>query len=227
MIQSSSATTVMVVGFVNSGIMELHQAIGIIMGSNVGTTVTSWDSQLDRLAGCQPSDSDAEALHLQPPAGLHRHSPVMFGGERKKGVGGILIGFAILMTGMTSMSDSVAPLENEPWFTDLFIRFSNPILGVLVGALVTAVIQSSSASVGILQGAELHRRHHLRQRHPIIMGQNIGTCATALISSVGTNKNARRAPCAPVFQHHRCDRIPDSFLRTQRRTAFLLHHRCD
>ena len=174
-IQSSSATTVMVVGFVNSGIMELHQAIGIIMGSNVGTTVTSWILSLTGLEG------DSLLIQLLKPSTF---SPLlafvgillfMFGGEKKKGAGGILIGFAILMTGMTAMSDAVSPLEDEPWFTELFVRFSNPILGVLVGALVTAVIQSSSASVGILQALSSTGAITYSSAIPIIMGQNIGT----------------------------------------------------
>ena len=198
-IQSSSATTVMVVGFVNSGIMELHQAIGIIMGSNVGTTVTSWILSLTGLEG------DSLLIQLLKPSTF---SPLlafigillfMFGGEKKKGVGGILIGFAILMTGMTAMSDAVSPLEDEPWFTELFVRFSNPILGVLVGALVTAVIQSSSASVGILQALSSTGVITYGSAIPIIMGQNIGTCATALISSVGANKNARRAAMVHLY----------------------------
>ena len=198
-IQSSSATTVMVVGFVNSGIMQLHQAIGIIMGSNVGTTVTSWLLSLTGLEG------DSLLIQLFKPSTF---SPLlafigillfMFGGEKKKGIGGILIGFAILMTGMTAMSDAVSPLENEPWFTELFVRFSNPILGVLVGALVTAVIQSSSASVGILQALSSTGVITYGSAIPIIMGQNIGTCATALISSVGTNKNARRAAMVHLY----------------------------
>ena len=198
-IQSSSATTVMVVGFVNSGIMQLHQAIGIIMGSNVGTTVTSWLLSLAGLEG------DSLLIQLLKPSTF---SPLlafigimlfMFCGEKKKGVGGILIGFAILMTGMTAMSDAVSPLEDEPWFTELFVRFSNPILGVLVGALVTAVIQSSSASVGILQALSSTGAITYGSAIPIIMGQNIGTCATALISSVGTNKNARRAAMVHLY----------------------------
>ena len=150
-IQSSSATTVMVVGFVNSGIMQLHQAIGIIMGSNVGTTVTSWLLSLSGLEG------DSLFVQLLKPTSF---SPLlafigillyMCKSEKKKGIGTILIGFAVLMTGMTAMSDAVHPLQDEAWFTSLFVRFSNPLLGGLVGALVTAVIQSSSASVGILQ----------------------------------------------------------------------------
>ena len=198
-IQSSSATTVMVVGFVNSGIMQLHQAIGIIMGSNVGTTVTSWLLSLAGLEG------DSLLIQMLKPSTF---SPLlafvgivmyMFCGEKKKGVGGILIGFAILMTGMTAMSDAVAPLEHEPWFTDLFVRFSNPILGVLVGAVVTGIIQSSSASVGILQALSSTGAITFGSAIPIIMGQNIGTCATALISSVGTNKNARRAAIVHLY----------------------------
>ena len=198
-IQSSSATTVMVVGFVNSGIMQLHQAAGIIMGSNVGTTVTSWLLSLTGLEG------DSLLIQLFKPSTF---SPLlafigillfMFGGEKKKGIGGILIGFAILMTGMTAMSDAVSPLENELWFTELFVRFSNPVLGVLVGALVTAVIQSSSASVGILQALSSTGVITYGSAIPIIMGQNIGTCATALISSVGTNKNARRAAMIHLY----------------------------
>ena len=150
-IQSSGATTVMAVGFVNSGLMELHQAIGIIMGSNVGTTVTSWILSLSGLQG------DSFFIQLLKPTSF---SPLlafigillyMGKSEKRKGIGTILIGFAVLMTGMTTMSSAVAPLQNETWFTNLFVRFSNPILGVLVGALVTGIIQSSSASVGILQ----------------------------------------------------------------------------
>ncbi len=198
-IQSSSATTVMVVGFVNSGIMELHQAIGIIMGSNVGTTVTSWILSLAGIEG------DSFFIKLLKPTSF---SPLLaFIGlllymskkEKRRGIGTILIGFAILMTGMTTMSSAVAPLENEPWFTELFIRFSNPILGVLAGALLTAVIQSSSASVGILQALSATGVITYGSAIPIIMGQNIGTCATALISSVGANKNARRAAMVHLY----------------------------
>ena len=182
-IQSSSATTVMVVGFVNSGIMQLHQAIGVIMGSNVGTTVTSWILSLSGLEG------DSLLIQMMKPTSF---SPVlafigiilyMCKSERKKGVGTIMIGFAVLMTGMTAMSDAVSPLQDEAWFTSLFVRFSNPILGVLVGALVTAVIQSSSASVGILQALSSTGVITYGSAIPIIMGQNIGTCVTALISS--------------------------------------------
>ena len=198
-IQSSSATTVMVVGFVNSGIMELHQAIGVIMGSNVGTTVTSWILSLSGLQG------DSLFIQLLKPTSF---SPVlafigillyMCKSEKKKGVGTILIGFAVLMTGMTTMSNAVLPLQNETWFTSLFTRFSNPLLGVLVGALVTGIIQSSSASVGILQALSATGVITYGSAIPIIMGQNIGTCVTALISSVGANKNARRAAMVHLY----------------------------
>ena len=198
-IQSSSATTVMVVGFVNSGIMELHQAIGIIMGSNVGTTVTSWLLSLSGLQG------DSIWIQMLKPTSF---SPIlafigillyMGKNEKKKGIGTILIGFAILMTGMTTMSNAVEPLQGEAWFTNLFVRFSNPILGVLVGALVTGIIQSSSASVGILQALSATGVITYGSAIPIIMGQNIGTCVTALISSVGANKNARRAAMVHLY----------------------------
>ena len=198
-IQSSSATTVMVVGFVNSGIMQLHQAIGIIMGSNVGTTVTSWILSLSGLEG------DTLFIQLLKPSSF---SPLlafigiilyMCRSERKKGIGTIFIGFAILMTGMSAMSAAVEPLEHEPWFTEMFVKFSNPILGVLAGTILTAIIQSSSASVGILQALSSTGVITYSSALPIIMGQNIGTCATALISSVGTNKNARRAAMVHLY----------------------------
>ena len=198
-IQSSSATTVMVVGFVNSGIMELHQAIGIIMGSNVGTTVTSWILSLSGLQG------DGFWITMLKPTSF---SPIlafigillyMGKNEKRKGIGTILIGFAVLMTGMTTMSSAVAPLQNETWFTNLFVRFSNPLLGVLVGAIVTGIIQSSSASVGILQALSSTGVITYGSAIPIIMGQNIGTCVTALISSVGATKNARRAAMVHLY----------------------------
>ena len=192
-IQSSSATTVMVVGFVNSGIMELHQAIGVIMGSNVGTTVTSWILSLSGLQG------DSLLIQMLKPTSF---SPVLaFIGillylgkhDKRKGIGTIMIGFANLMTGMTTLSNAVAPLQDEAWFTNLFVRFSPPNLGGLVGAIVTGVIQSSSASVGILQALSATGVITYGSAIPIIMGQNIGTCVTAMLSSVGTNKNAHRA----------------------------------
>ena len=139
-IQSSSATTVMVVGFVNSGIMELHQAIGIIMGSNVGTTVTSWILSLSGLQGDSLFIKMLKPTSFSPLLAFLGILLYMTRSEKKKGIGTILIGFAILMTGMTTMSDAVAPLQNEEWFTSLFVRFSNPILGVLVGAVVPGII---------------------------------------------------------------------------------------
>lgn len=198
-IQSSSATTVMVVGFVNSGIMELHQAVGIIMGSNIGTTATSW---LLSLTGVQ---GDSFWLQLCKPVNF---CPIlafigvllyMQQSERKKGVGTILLGFAVLMTGMESMSTAMKPLANEPWFTNLFLKFSNPVLGVLAGAALTAVIQSSSASVGILQALCATGSVTMGAALPIIMGQNIGTCVTALISSIGATKNARRTAMVHLY----------------------------
>ena len=194
MIQSSSATTVMVVGFVNSGLMTLRQAINVIMGANVGTTVTAWFLSL---AGI---DSGSLWVQLLKPASF---TPVlaligiifyMFCKDtRKKDTGLILLGFTTLMFGMETMSGAVAGLRDVPAFTNLFLAFTNPLLGVLVGALVTAVIQSSSASVGILQALSVTGGVSYAAAIPIIMGQNIGTCVTALLSSVGTNKNARRA----------------------------------
>ena len=193
-IQSSSATTVMVVGFVNSGLMTLRQAINVIMGANVGTTVTAWFLSL---AGI---DSGSLWVQLLKPASF---TPVlaligiifyMFCKDtRKKDTGLILLGFTTLMFGMETMSGAVAGLRDVPAFTNLFLAFTNPLLGVLVGALVTAVIQSRSASVGILQALSVTGGVSYAAAIPIIMGQNIGTCVTALLSSVGTNKNARRA----------------------------------
>ena len=192
-IQSSSATTVMVVGFVNSGIMELHQAIGVIMGSNVGTTVTSWILSLSGLQG------DSLFLQLLKPTSI---SPVhafngillyMCKSEKKKGVGTILIGFAVLMTGMTTMSNAVLPLQNETWFTSLFTRFSNPLLGILAGAGFTAVIQSSSASVGILQALANSGVIGLPSAVFVLFGLNIGTCITAAHASIGASRDAKRA----------------------------------
>ena len=198
-IQSSSATTVMVVGFVNSGIMELHQAIGVIMGSNVGTTVTSWILSLSGLQGDSVLIKMLKPTSFSPLLAFIGILLYMCKSEKKKGIGTILIGFAVLMTGMTTMSNAVLPLQNEAWFTSLFTRFSNPLLGVLVGALVTGIIQSSSASVGILQALSATGVITYGSAIPIIMGQNIGTCVTALISSVGANKNARRAAMVHLY----------------------------
>ena len=195
-IQSSSATTVMVVGFVNSGIMTLKQAVGVIMGSNIGTTVTAWILSLAGLEG------DSFIIQLFKPSTL---SPVlgtigivfyMFTkSEKKKNIGTIMLGFMALMTGMDLMSGSMAFLKGEAWFADLMISFSNPILGILFGAVLTAVIQSSSASIGILQGLCGTGVVSFGAALPIILGQNIGTCVTALLGSVGANRNARRTAC--------------------------------
>ena len=193
-IQSSSATTVMVVGFVNSGLMTLRQAINVIMGANVGTTVTAW---LLSLGGI---DSGSVWVNLLKPSSF---TPVLAligivlylfcKKAKQKDTGTILLGFATLMFGMETMSSAVAGLKDVPAFTNLFLAFKNPVLGVLAGAVLTGIIQSSSASVGILQALTVTGSVSYAAAIPIIMGQNIGTCVTAMISSVGTNKNAKRA----------------------------------
>ena len=193
-IQSSSATTVMVVGFVNSGLMTLKQAINVIMGANIGTTVTAWILSLGGIK------SDAFFVQLLKPMSF---TPVlaligivfyMFcKSDKKKDTGMILLGFATLMYGMDTMTNSVSGLADVPEFQNLFIMFQNPILGVLAGTVLTAIIQSSSASVGILQALAPTGQVSYGAAIPIIMGQNIGTCITALLSSFGTNKNAKRA----------------------------------
>lgn len=199
-IQSSSATTVMVVGFVNSGIMKLNQAVGIIMGANIGTTVTSW---LLSLTGI---DSSSVWVNMLKPSSF---SPIlaiigvvllMFSKkDSHKNVASILIGFAVLMFGMDAMSDAVKPLREVPEFTGMLTRFSNPILGMLAGLVLTAIIQSSSASVGILQALCVTGAVSYGAAIPIIMGQNIGTCVTAMISSIGANKNAKRAALVHLY----------------------------
>ena len=199
-IQSSSATTVMVVGFVNSGLMNLYQAVGVIMGANVGTTVTSWLLSLTGLQGESFLIQMLSPNAWAPLLGFVGIALFMFGKERHKGVGQIFLGFSILMTGMNVMSDATAPLADAPWFGDLFLAFTNPVLGVLVGALLTAIIQSSSASVGILQALSLSTGAvSVAAAMPIIMGQNIGTCVTALLSSAGANKNARRTAMIHLY----------------------------
>ena len=193
-IQSSSATTVMVVGFVNSKIMTLKQSIGVIMGANIGTTVTAWILSLGGISGDNIVLKLLKPTSFTPILALIGIIFMMFAKSgKKKDVGTILLGFATLMFGMDAMSDAVSGLSDIPAFQNLFIMFKNPILGVLVGALLTAVIQSSSASVGILQALSVTGAVSYGAAIPIIMGQNIGTCVTALLSSVGTNKNARRA----------------------------------
>lgn len=199
-IQSSSATTVMVVGFVNSGIMKLQQAVGIIMGANVGTTITAW------ILGATGIDSDSFVVQMCKPTSF---SPIlaivgmgflMFSHREKlKNTATILVGFAILMFGMDTMSNAVKPLADIPEFTNILLRFTNPILGMLAGLLLTAVIQSSSASVGILQALCATGAVGYGAAVPIIMGQNIGTCVTAMISGVGASKNAKRAALVHLY----------------------------
>lgn len=193
-IQSSSATTVMVVGFVNSGLMNLKQAINVIMGANVGTTVTAW---LLSLSGIESGNLIVQLFKptsFTPVLALIGIIFYMFcNSSKKKDTGTILLGFATLMFGMDAMSAAVSGLREVESFRNLFIAFENPLLGVLAGALLTAIIQSSSASVGILQALAVTGQVSYGAAIPIIMGQNIGTCITAMLSSVGTNKNAKRA----------------------------------
>ena len=200
-IQSSSATTVMVVGFVNSGIMQLSQAVGIIMGANIGTTITSWILSLSGIQG------SSLFVQLLKPSSF---SPVLAAigivmimtakdNNKKKDIGNILVGFAILMFGMDTMSGAVAPLAENEKFTSILTMFSNPILGMIAGLVLTAVIQSSSASVGILQALCITGAVGYKTAIPIIMGQNIGTCVTALISSIGASKNAKRASMIHLY----------------------------
>ena len=199
-IQSSSAVTVMLVGLVNSGIMQLSQAVGVIMGSNVGTTATAWILSLTGI------DSDNVFINLLKPAALS--AIVAFIGilmtmiskkNRTKDIGGICLGFAILMFGMEMMSDAMDPLAEMDGFRNLMIMFENPILGVLLGVVMTAVVQSSSATVGILQALSLTGAISYGMAIPIIMGQNIGTCVTALLSSIGVSKNAKRVAAVHVY----------------------------
>lgn len=192
-IQSSSATTVMTVGFVNSGIMTLNQSIGIIMGANIGTTLTAWILSLSGI-----SDNNLFLKFLKPKS----FSPILafigiilfmlFKSDKRKDTGTALIGFSLLMYGMNAMSASVSGLSTYPAFQKAFILFRNPILGLLAGAVLTAIIQSSSASVGILQALSTTGQISYMTAIPIIMGQNIGTCITAMISSIGSSKNAKR-----------------------------------
>ncbi|MEE0656887.1 MAG: Na/Pi cotransporter family protein [Blautia hansenii] len=199
-IQSSSATTVMVVGFVNSGIMKLSQAVGVIMGANIGTTITSWILSLSGI------ESDSFFIQMFKPTSF---SPILAiigvafllfaKSEKKKDIGTIFLGFAVLMFGMDSMSAAVKPLADVPEFTGILTAFSNPLLGMLAGALLTAVIQSSSASVGILQALCVTGAVSYGVAIPIILGQNIGTCVTALLSAIGAKKNAKRAAMVHLY----------------------------
>ncbi len=199
-IQSSSAMTVMLVGLVNSGIMELTETVGIIMGSNIGTTFTAW---IFSLAGIE---SDNVFLRLLKPESF---SPVLAligimmimvaKTDRRKDIGSILIGFAVLMYGMSLMSSSVAPLAEIPAFHEILLLFSNPLLGIITGAVFTGIIQSSSASVGILQAISLTGSLTYNSAIPLIMGQNIGTCITSVLSSIGANKNAKRVAAVHIY----------------------------
>ncbi|MCI8921714.1 MAG: Na/Pi cotransporter family protein [Acutalibacter sp.] len=199
-IQSSSAMTVMLVGLVNSGIMQLSQTVGVIMGSNVGTTLTAW---ILSAAGIESSSFFLRLLKpesFSPIVALIGVLLIMSSKEgKKRDVGTILVGFSVLMTGMSFMSQSVSPLADMPIFQDILVMFQNPIAGILLGAVVTGVIQSSAASVGILQSLSMTGSITYGMALPIIMGQNIGTCVTSLLSSIGTNKNAKRVTAVHVY----------------------------
>ena len=192
-IQSSSATTVMAVGFVNSGIMKLKQAIGVIMGANIGTTITAWLLSLTGIEGNNPVMQFLKPSVFSMILALIGIVLIMFFNEqKKKDTGSILVGFAVLMVGMDMMSGSVEGLRGNETFTSILTLFNNPLFGILAGAVLTAIIQSSSASVGILQALSTTGNIYYSNAIPIIMGQNIGTCVTALLSSIGANKNAKR-----------------------------------
>lgn len=199
-IQSSAATTVMVVGFINSGIMKLAQASGVIMGANVGTTVTAWILSLTGIQG------ESVLVRLLKPsswtplvalAGIILYTFVKK--DKKKNLGAILLGFSILMFGMNTMTDAFKPLANEAWFAELFTVFSNPLLGILIGLVLTAIVQSSSATIGILQALCTTGAITYASAIPILMGQNVGSCITVLISSIGANRNAQRASLIHLF----------------------------
>ena len=202
-IQSSSATTVMVVGFVNSGTMTLTQAIGVIMGANVGTAVTAWITAMNGIGGAAEATAWLEWLKpdaWMPVLALIGICLIMFAKRsRAKDLGTILMGFAVLMVGMASMSDAVSGLKENEAFCNILTLFSNPILGILAGTALTAIVQSSSASVGILQALSSTGAISYAAAMPIIMGQNIGTCVTAVISSISANKNGKRAAFAHLY----------------------------
>lgn len=199
-IQSSSATTVMVVGFVNSGIMRLSQAISIIMGANIGTTATAWILSLAGLEGGNFFMNMLKPTSFSPILAIIGVAMIMFSKKSKKqDLGTILIGFAILMIGMDIMTGAIKPLAEVDWFKELLVKFSNPILGLLAGAILTAVIQSSSASVGILQAMSMNGLITFGTAFPIIMGQNIGTCVTALLSAIGASKNGKRTAFVHLY----------------------------
>ena len=199
-IQSSSATTVMVVGFVNSGLMTLKQSIGVIMGANIGTTVTAWILSLGGISSSNVFVQLLKPTSFTPVLALIGMILLMTGKtDKKKDTGTILLGFATLMFGMDTMSGAVAGLADVPAFRNMFIMFKNPLFGMLAGAVLTAIIQSSSASVGILQALTVTGQVSYGAAIPIIMGQNIGTCITAIISSFGANKNAKRAALVHLY----------------------------
>lgn len=199
-IQSSSATTVMVVGFVNSGIMKLKQAVGIIMGANIGTTATSWLLSLTGISGGNIFLELLKPSSFTPILAVIGIVLLMFcKSDKKHGIGTIFLGFAVLMFGMEAMSDAVAPLADVPEFTNILTMFTNPILGMLAGLILTAIIQSSSASVGILQALCVTGAITYSNAIPIIMGQNIGTCITAAISAIGASKDAKRAAAVHFY----------------------------
>lgn len=199
-IQSSSAVTVMLVGLVNSGIMKLSQAIGVIMGSNIGTTITAW---ILSLSGIESSNFFVRLLKPESFSPIMALVGIIFimasKSNRRKSVGAVLVGFAILMFGMDVMKDAMAPLADMPQFTHILTAFTNPILGVVVGTVVTAVIQSSAASIGILQALSMVGGMTYAMAIPIIMGQNIGTCVSAMLSSIGVNTNAKRVAAVHVL----------------------------
>ena len=198
-IQSSSATTVMVVGFVSSGTMTLIQSVGVIIGANVGTAITAWLTALNSLGGDAGSDTVEILSILKPDSWVPIVAVIgicliMFSKRgKKKDLGTILLGFAVLMTGMTMMSDAVSPLKSSESFKNILTMFENPILGILAGIILTVIIQSSSASVGILQALTVTGAISFGAAIPIVMGQNIGTCVTAMISALGANRNGKRA----------------------------------
>ena len=199
-IQSSSATTVMVVGFVNSGIMKLTQAVGVILGANVGTTVTAWILSLTEVNGTSFFLQLLKPTSFSPVLAIVGVILISMGKKnRQKDIGTIMVGFAVLMSGMNTMSSAVTPLASEPGFIKFLLAFSNPVLGMLVGLVLTAVIQSSSASIGILQALSVTGAVSYSTAIPIILGANIGACATSLISGVGANRNGRRAALIHLY----------------------------
>ena len=199
-IQSSSAMTVMLVGLVNSGIMSLSQSIGVIMGSNIGTTATAWILSMSGISSENVFVQLLKPSNFSPIVALIGIVLIMFiKGDKKKDVGSVCVGFAILMFGMDLMGDSVKPLADMPQFKEIILMLNNPIVALLVGTIITAIIQSSAASLGILQSLALTGSITFNMAFPIILGQNIGTCITALLSSIGTSKNAKRVTAVHIL----------------------------